>query len=861
MEALTTDPLASTMEVDDGESSANTNMSKPTQQQLTYIKPLLGASSRLGRALAELFGLLVKLCVGSPLRQRRGQNVVATPTLLTPHARDVATALCTLLANGLNSDCLPPSPIPKFRLTFLICSVGFTSPMLFDEKRYPYHLMLQEFVRLGGQTIFFNTFKWALSAGGTIALEDGLEDPDLPDGTGEFLDVWLMLLEKMVNPKAILDSPHVISNKSVRGANFDPLKYLIQINKLAFEAVMYLWGKKPLPTYGLRMTESILSILRHILRGEKIIKERLSKSAASKTDTPPSSSSGAGPSGSETYFDNLHQLMDMGFTQEQAVEALNHTDNIEQATEYLLSEHDIIEQALMEFEMSEDDQVMQAIAMSLGEAGPSDKDKKKETVKEDFTPLSEEKIELFSRKVLDVCLEIIELIPECIYKVCDLLVTLMKRNGPAFRDEILDRILMEITFYARNIVMNYEGLQPCPRLHHELLYSHKAVRLGYYTHLYTLFFEVPSYFDMRIPSCFAVHRAHALNDLLGLMALAEVVMSELNQPQEPKWLTPVLLLLDSLCKIANCTQRKHDMHLVTTRTWKWYDLVTGKWTPYSSNNNKMINDAYWNGEQSIRVTCGRRRYTVTFSNMLQMNDESGNNRPISMTLLNLTQDYILNITKVPDEENQPVVTLTEKELERCSPAPSMSQLELEGTLRTCVKFMHLQIDKDLLHALMRICVRLTRDFHYAKIFVQEGGVKCLLKMRQLSAFSGYEILSTVLIRHTLEEPQSLAYAMEKVLRARTLSSIALPYKELIYLTRQIGGAVTRSPEKFYEVAKNILRIDTSLFVRSKCTFPSNNSLFLTVSIFLQVMSLICACPYAVNPQLERRVPRWKRKLP
>jgi E3 ubiquitin-protein ligase HUWE1 len=45
------------MEVD----SEATNHMLPTALQLKYIKPLLGASSRLGRALAELFGLLVKV--------------------------------------------------------------------------------------------------------------------------------------------------------------------------------------------------------------------------------------------------------------------------------------------------------------------------------------------------------------------------------------------------------------------------------------------------------------------------------------------------------------------------------------------------------------------------------------------------------------------------------------------------------------------------------------------------------------------------------------------------------------------------------------------------------------------------------
>jgi E3 ubiquitin-protein ligase HUWE1 len=41
------------------------------------------------------------------------------------------------------------------RLTFFICSVGFTSPMLFDEKKNPYHLMLQKFLESGGQDALF----------------------------------------------------------------------------------------------------------------------------------------------------------------------------------------------------------------------------------------------------------------------------------------------------------------------------------------------------------------------------------------------------------------------------------------------------------------------------------------------------------------------------------------------------------------------------------------------------------------------------------------------------------------------------------------------------------------------------------
>ena len=37
-----------------------------------------------------------------------------------------------------------------------------------------------------------------MELGGSVKAEEGLENPDLPEGTGEFLDAWLMLLEKMV---------------------------------------------------------------------------------------------------------------------------------------------------------------------------------------------------------------------------------------------------------------------------------------------------------------------------------------------------------------------------------------------------------------------------------------------------------------------------------------------------------------------------------------------------------------------------------------------------------------------------------------------------------------------------------------
>lgn len=86
----------------------------PTPEQLKHLKLLLGAASRLGRALAELFGLLVKLCVGSPKRRVTfQQQAFYYPAVGATH---VAKAMSNLLARGLNWNLVPPAPLEKLKL-------------------------------------------------------------------------------------------------------------------------------------------------------------------------------------------------------------------------------------------------------------------------------------------------------------------------------------------------------------------------------------------------------------------------------------------------------------------------------------------------------------------------------------------------------------------------------------------------------------------------------------------------------------------------------------------------------------------------------------------------------------------------
>lgn len=109
----------SSMDVDDTSKSSSDRRSKSRSkrvllEQSKLIKPLLVSTSRLGKGLAELFALLVKLSVGSPLRHRRNNHAMQnTPTIPSTAAQNVASILAKLIANGLSWDV--PSSLPKHR--------------------------------------------------------------------------------------------------------------------------------------------------------------------------------------------------------------------------------------------------------------------------------------------------------------------------------------------------------------------------------------------------------------------------------------------------------------------------------------------------------------------------------------------------------------------------------------------------------------------------------------------------------------------------------------------------------------------------------------------------------------------------
>nr|XP_060489994.1 E3 ubiquitin-protein ligase HUWE1 isoform X8 [Panthera onca] len=874
------------METDEPTASDSKGKSKITPAmaaRIKQIKPLLSASSRLGRALAELFGLLVKLCVGSPVRQRRSHHAASTTTAPTPAARSTASALTKLLTKGLSWQPPPYTPTPRFRLTFFICSVGFTSPMLFDERKYPYHLMLQKFLCSGGHNALFETFNWALSMGGKVPVAEGLEHSDLPDGTGEFLDAWLMLVEKMVNPTTVLESPHSLPAKLPGGVQnfpqFSALRFLVVTQKAAFTCIKNLWNRKPLKVYGGRMAESMLAILCHILRGEPVIRERLSKEKeGSRGEEDTGQEEGGSRREPQVNQQQLQQLMDMGFTREHAMEALLNTSTMEQATEYLLTHPPpIMGGVVRDLSMSEEDQMMRAIAMSLGQDIPMDqraespeevacrkeeeerKAREKQEEEEakclekfqDADPLEQDELHTFTDTMLPGCFHLLDELPDTVYRVCDLIMTAIKRNGADYRDMILKQVVNQVWEAADVLIkaalpLTTSDTKTVSEWISQMATLPQASNLATRILLLTLLFE-----ELKLPCAWVVESSGILNVLIKLLEVVQPCLQaakEQKEVQTPKWITPVLLLIDFYEKTAISSKRRAQMTKYlqsNNNNWRWFDDRSGRWCSYSASNNSTIDSAWKSGETSVRFTAGRRRYTVQFTTMVQVNEETGNRRPVMLTLLRAPRLNKNSKNSNGQELEKTLEESKEMDIKRKENKPSDTPLALESTntekemsleetkigeiliqgltedmvtvlIRACVSMLGVPVDPDTLHATLRLCLRLTRDHKYAMMFAELKSTRMILNLTQSSGFNGFTPLVTLLLRHIIEDPCTLRHTMEKVVRSAATSgagsttsgvvSGSLGSREINYILRVLGPAACRNPDIFTEVANCCIRI-------------------------------------------------------
>ena len=104
--------------------------------------------------------------------------------------------------------------------------------------------------------------------------------------------------------------------------------------------------------------------------------------------------------------------------------------------------------------------------------------------------------------------------------------------------------------------------------------------------------------------------------------------------------------------------------------------------------------------------------------------------------------------------------------------------------RSCVGLISLPVEPDTLHAVMRVCLRFTRDHKMALLFAELGGPRMLLTLNTSSSFNGFSYLATILIRHVFEETHVLRHAMDKVTRTLRQAMIIMRIFLKCWMERQ-----------------------------------------------------------------------------
>ncbi|KAL5803856.1 hypothetical protein ACOSQ3_030656 [Xanthoceras sorbifolium] len=115
----------------------------------------------------------------------------------------------------------------------------------------------------------------------------------------------------------------------------------------------------------------------------------------------------------------------------------------------------------------------------------------------------------------------------------------------------------------------------------------------------------------------------------------------------------------------------------------------------------------------------------------------------------------------------------------------------------------------IMQAVLQLCARLTKTHALAMQFLENGGLVALFSLPRSCFFPGYDTVASAIIRHLLEDPQTLQTAMELEIR-QSLSGNRHSGRMLprAFLT-SMAPVVSRDPVVFMKAAAAVCQLESS----------------------------------------------------
>lgn len=406
--------------------------------------------------------------------------------------------------------------------------------------------------------------------------------------------------------------------------------------------------------------------------------------------------------------------------------------------------------------------------------------------------LNKSEINSFTNNILCGTLKLLDNHPDMVYKCCELLIAVAKRNGNAWFEEMISNLIKDIIINCDNLLISTSYMRekqqlPIKEFADQLSTLPEASKLSSCIHLLALLFK-----EMKNLCVKQICNSMLITKLIELLEqssyLFKLVFENDSNIITPKWLATAVLLIDVYAKHTLLSRLR--LELLTNypkRQWKYFDDRSSRWTSYIAAHNKAINDAFQQMEPHYRFKVERRRYIIHFNNMVQVNEDSSSWRPI----------MFVNDTSQKEEQICPTDYFIGEPLNN-----NQSKLLIE----VMVSLVKLPIDSDTLHAVLRLCLRLTRDYSKACLFAEIGGVSALLNLSNASKFAGIVSLSTLIIRHAIEDENILNTTMEKIIRHQANSPIT-NNREVHNIFRYFHPLPCRNMNLFKSLSKSILRFN------------------------------------------------------
>ncbi|GMH04119.1 hypothetical protein Nepgr_005958 [Nepenthes gracilis] len=121
-----------------------------------------------------------------------------------------------------------------------------------------------------------------------------------------------------------------------------------------------------------------------------------------------------------------------------------------------------------------------------------------------------------------------------------------------------------------------------------------------------------------------------------------------------------------------------------------------------------------------------------------------------------------------------------------------------------------QLPAETMHAALQLCATITRTHPVAITFLEAGGLPLLLNLPTNSLFSGFDNIAATIIRHILEDPQTLQQAMESEIRHNVVvatnrhSSGRLTPRNFLL---NLSSVISRDPVVFMRAAQSVCQVE------------------------------------------------------